>query len=611
MSEIVSKLIEEQLKRLPQSPGVYLMRDAEGTILYIGKAINLYNRVRSYFSSGRNLTPKLERMVSRIADIDYFIATSEQEALILENNLIKQHHPRYNVRLKDDKTFPYLKIDLNNEWPRVYITRSLVEDGGRYFGPFTNSSSVKQTLGVLQNIFPFRLCSKTITGKAPRPCLEYHLGRCIAPCTGAVDHDEYMQVIKEVILFLEGKQDKVVRELKIRMNDASRKTNYEKAALIRDQIDAIRQVIDGEKIAATIRGEQDVIAFVQDNDQAYVQVFFIRSNKLIGRENFLLQGTRQEEPSQIISSFIKQYYSSNQNIPPRLLLQYPVEDKALIADWLRNKRGAAVDIQIPRRGNRKQLVDIAVENAHRGLEQFKIKEMVTPRSLDDALDEIQKELGLRNSPQRIEAYDISNIQGSSAVGSMVVFEQGKPNRAHYRRFRIKTVSGANDYAMMKEVLQRRFKRADNGDSAKSDSWAALPDLVLLDGGKGQLNTAIAVLEEINVTLPLASLAKENEEIFLPHRKEPIILPRSSPGLQLLQRLRDEAHRFAISYFSKLHRKKTFTSVLDSIPGVGPKRKSALIRRFGSVQGVREATIGELAAAAGINIEQAKKIKEHL
>ena len=340
-------------------------------------------------------------------------------------------------------------------------------------------------------------------------------------------------------------------------------------------------------------------------------MFFIRSNKLIGRENFLLQGTRQEEPSQIISSFIKQYYSSNQNIPPRLLLQYPVEDKALIADWLRNKRGAAVDIQIPRRGNRKQLVDIAVENAHRGLEQFKIKEMVNPRSLDDALDEIQKELGLRNSPQRIEAYDISNIQGSSAVGSMVVFEQGKPNRAHYRRFRIKTVSGANDYAMMKEVLQRRFKRADNGDSAKSDSWAALPDLVLLDGGKGQLNTAIAVLEEINVTLPLASLAKENEEIFLPHRKEPITLPRSSPGLQLLQRLRDEAHRFAISYFSKLHRKKTFTSVLDSIPGVGPKRKSALIRRFGSVQGVREATIGELAAAAGINIEQAKKIKEHL
>jgi excinuclease ABC subunit C len=611
MSEIVSKLIEEQLKRLPQSPGVYLMRDAEGTILYIGKAINLYNRVRSYFSSGRNLTPKLERMVSRIADIDYFIATSEQEALILENNLIKQHHPRYNVRLKDDKTFPYLKIDLNNEWPRVFVTRSLVEDGGRYFGPFTNSSSVKQTLAVLQNIFPFRLCSKTITGKAPRPCLEYHLGRCIAPCTGAVGHDEYMQVIKEVILFLEGKQDKVVRELKIRMNDASRKTNYEKAALIRDQIDAIRQVIDGEKIAATIRGEQDVIAFVQENDQAYVQVFFIRSNKLIGRENFLLQGTRQEEPSQIISSFIKQYYSSNQNIPPRLLLQYPVEDKVVIADWLRTKRGAAVDIQVPRRGNRKQLVDIAVENAHRGLEQFKIKEMVTPRSLDDALDEIQKELGLRNSPQRIEAYDISNIQGSSAVGSMVVFEQGKPNRAHYRRFRIKTVSGANDYAMMKEVLQRRFKRAGNGDSAKSDSWAALPDLILLDGGKGQLNTAIAVLEEINVTLPLASLAKENEEIFLPHRKEPITLPRSSPGLQLLQRLRDEAHRFAISYFSKLHRKKTFTSVLDSIPGVGPKRKSALIRRFGSVQGVREATIGELAAAAGINIEQAKKIKEHL
>jgi excinuclease ABC subunit C len=611
MTKVVSNLIEEQLSRLPHSPGVYLMRDADGTILYIGKAINLHSRVRSYFNATRNLTPKLERMVSRIADIDFFVATSEQEALILEANLIKQHHPRYNVRLKDDKTFPYLKIDLNNEWPRVYVTRRLVEDRGRYFGPFTNARSVKQTLGVLQNIFPFRLCSKTITGQAPRPCLEYHLGRCIAPCTGAVNHDEYMQVIREVILFLEGKQERVVRELKIRMNHASDETDYEKAALIRDQIEAIKQVIDGEKIAATIRGEQDVVAFVQDTDQAYVQVLFIRNNKLTGREYFLLQGTRQEEPSQIMTSFVKQYYSSSQNIPPRLLLQHPVEDKTVIAEWLQSKRGTAVEIQIPSRGTKKKLIDIAVENARQGLEQFRVKEMVNFKSLDDALYEIQKELSLDDSPQRIEAYDISNIQGSSAVGSMVVFEKGKPKRAHYRRFRIKTISGANDYAMMKEVLQRRFKYISGSESAVQNSWSVLPDLVLLDGGKGQLNIAKSVLDEINITLPLASLAKENEEIFLPHRKDALVLPRSSPGLQLLQRLRDEAHRFAISYFSNLHRRRTFRSTLDSIPGIGPRRKSALIRRFGSIHGIREATVEELAAAAGITKAQAKKVKEYL
>jgi excinuclease ABC subunit C len=608
---VVSKLIEEQLNRLPHSTGVYIMRDAAGVILYIGKAVNLYSRVRSYFNTSRNLTPKLEQMVSRIADIDFFIASSEQEALILEANLVKQHHPHYNVRLKDDKSFPYLKIDLNNEWPRLYVTRRLVEDGGRYFGPFTNAGSVKRTLAVLQNIFPFRLCSKTINGKAARPCLEYHLGRCSAPCTGAISHAEYSQIIKDVILFLEGKQETVVRELKTRMNLASEKMDYEKAALIRDQIDAIQQVIDGEKIAATIRGEQDVIAFVQDGDQAYVQVLFIRRNKLTGRENFLLQGTRQEEPSQIMTSFIKQFYSSSQNIPPCLLLQHPIDDRTVIEQWLQSRRGASVKIHVPCRGAKKQLIDVAVENARQGLEQLRVKEMVTPKSLDIALAEIQSELKLVEPPQRIEAYDISNIQGNYAVGSMVVFEKGRPKRAHYRRFKIRTVSGANDYAMLKEVLQRRFKRNAKTEPAASDTWAILPDLVLIDGGKGQLNTAKTVLEEIGIPVRVASLAKENEEIFVPNRKDPLVLPRTSTGLQLLQRLRDEAHRFAISYYSKVHRRESFTSALDGIPGIGPKRKSALIRRFGSIQGIREATEEELAAAAGMTAAQAKQVKEHL
>jgi excinuclease ABC subunit C len=608
---MVSSLIEEQLQRLPYSPGVYLMRNAGGTILYVGKAASLHNRVRSYFQSPQKLSPKTQRLVSQVADIDFFIATSEQEALILELNFIKQYHPRYNVRLKDDKTFPYLKIDTQEEWPRVYITRRMEQGSGRYFGPFSSAKSVRQTLRVLQSIFPIRTCSKIITGKSPRPCLEYHLGRCLAPCTGAVSRAEYAQVISEVILFLEGKREKVARELKARMEQASGTMDFEKAALLRDQIQAIHEVIEGERIAATIRGEQDVIAFVVDGDQAYVQVLFVRGNKLTGREGFLLQGTRHEEPRQIMTSFIKQYYSSRPQIPPRLLLQYPVEDRLIIGDWLRGRRGTGVEIQVPRRGSKKQLVDTAAENARQGLEQLKIKELARPKSLDAALAEVQRELHLESLPLRMEAYDISNIQGSSAVGSMVVFERGKPKPAHYRRFKIKTVAGANDYAMLREVLQRRFKRGSQGAASTQDTWAVLPDLVLIDGGKGQLNAALAVLEETGSPVPVASLAKENEEIFLPRRKEPVVLAKSSPGLQLLQRLRDEAHRFAISYFARVHRRQAFASALDEIPGIGPKRKRALLRQFGSLQRIREASVEELVAATGMTRDQAARIKEHL
>jgi excinuclease ABC subunit C len=607
---LASPLIEEQLKRLPHRPGVYLMRDVARTILYVGKAGDLHKRVRSYFQAPHKLTRKTQRLVSRISDIDFYVASSEQEALIMELNFIKQYHPRYNVSLKDDKTFPYLKIDLNEAWPRVYITRRFEQDGGRYFGPFSSGRSVKQTLHVLQRIFPLRICSKTITGRAARPCLEYHLGHCLAPCTGAVSREEYDQVIKDVTLFLEGKQEKVVRELGARMDRTAAAMDYERAALLRDQIQAIHEVIEGEKVAAVIRGEEDIIAFVPNGDQAYVQVLFVRGNKLTGRESFLLQGTRQEEPTQIMTSFVKQYYSSCPQIPPLLLLQYPLDDKLVIRDWLKSRRDGAVAIQVPRRGAKKQLVDMAAENARQGLEQLKIKELTTTKSLDDALMEIEKELKLAGSPQRLEAYDISNIQGSSAVGSMVVFEEGKPKPAHYRRFKIKTVQGANDYAMLQEVLRRRFKHAGQ-ESSQADTWAIMPDLILIDGGKGQLNAALTALKETGIEVPVISLAKENEEIFLPRRKNPVILPKSSSGLQLLQRLRDEAHRFAISYFSNVHRRRTFTSALDAIPGIGPRRKSALIRQFGSVQGIREASVEELAAATGMTREQANKIKEYL
>ncbi|HEY51069.1 MAG TPA: excinuclease ABC subunit UvrC [Dehalococcoidia bacterium] len=608
---MVSVLIEEQLNRLPESPGVYLLRDAAGTILYVGKAASLRHRVRSYFGAGQKLSPKLLKMVSRVADIDFYVTSSEQEALILELNLIKRHHPRYNVRLKDDKSFPYLKINLNEEWPRVHITRRLEPDGSRYFGPFASAKSVRQTLRVLKGIFPFRYCTKTITGTDSRACLEYHMGRCLGPCIGAVSRDEYAEVIREVIMFLEGKQDKIVRNLQEKMKRAAEALDFEKAALYRDQVQAMDKVVEGQRIAAAVHGEQDVIAFSQDGDQAYVQVFFIRNNKLTGRESFVMQGTQHEEPRQIMTGFIKQFYSSSPNVPPRLLLQYPVEDMVVLKDWMQGRRGGRVDIQVPRRGQRKQLVDIVVENARQGLEQLKIRQIATPKELEAAINEIEKELNLPRPPLRMEAYDISDIQGKAAVGSMVVFEKGKSKPAHYRRFRIKTVPGADDYAMLREVLRRRFKHL-GVETATPDTWAIVPDLVLIDGGKGQLNAAQSTMSELGViSVPVASLAKENEEIYVPQKAKPILLPRRSPGLKLLQRLRDEAHRFALGYYHKVHRRETFISAFDGIPGIGPKRKRALLKKFGSVQAIREASLAEMAATSGMTEKLARKVKELL
>ena len=606
----MSNLIAEQLNQLPTNPGVYLLKDGEGNILYVGKAANLRHRVRSYFGTAQNLSPKLQRMVNRVNDLDFFITNTEQEALILELNLIKQHRPHYNVRLKDDKTFPYLKINPNEDWPRVYITRRLEQDGGHYFGPFASAKSVRQTLKIIKRIFPFRSCSKPITGTDTRPCLWYYVGKCLAPCIDAVSKEEYAEVIKQIILFLEGKQEKVVQELESQMNKAAEALEFERATLLRDQIQAINKVIEGQRIAATVRGEQDVIAFAQDKDQAYVQVFFIRGGKLIGRESFVLQGTRSEEPPQIMTSFIKQFYHSAPSIPPLLLLQHPVEDKPVIEAWLRDKRGDKIRIQMPQRGNKKQLVNIVAENAQQGLAQLKIKELATPKVLEIALDEIARELRLSQPPLRMEAYDISNIQGTSAVGSMVVFDKGKPKPAHYRRFRIKTVSGADDYAMLQEVLKRRFKRSR--DAATENTWTIVPDLILIDGGKGQLNAARAAMRDVGATsVPVASLAKENEYIFIPQKKEPITLPGSSPGVQLLQRLRDEAHRFALRYHHKIRQKRTFASAFDNIAGIGAKRKRSLLRQFGSVPAIREASLEELAAAKGMSQSLAKRIKESL
>ncbi|MFH1003016.1 MAG: excinuclease ABC subunit UvrC, partial [Chloroflexota bacterium] len=495
------------------------------------------------------------------------------------------------------------------DWPRVYVTRRLEEDGARYFGPFASARSVRQTLKIIKGLFPFRSCTRPITGTDARACLEYYLHNCAGPCIGEVDRAEYAGIIKQVILFLEGRRDSVLKGLEREMQQASDTMQFEKAARLRDQIQGVKQVIEGQQIAATVSGEQDAIAFARDRDQSYVQVFFIRRGKIIGRESFVLEGTRFEEPPQVMASFIKQFYQATQDIPPGLLLQYPVDDAATIEDWLKAKAGHKVRLQVPRRGPKKQLIDIVAENAEQGLEQAKIRRLPTAAALTAALAEVARELGLPRPPARIEGYDISDVQGTAAVGSMVVMEKGKARPDQYRRFRIRTVSGANDYAMLQEVLRRRFKRGNLG--GERTAWTVLPDLVLIDGGRGQINAALATMREAGVeSIAVVGLAKENEELFIPGQARPIRLARSSAALQLLQRLRDEAHRFALGYHHQVRRREAFGSALDAVPGIGPKRKRALLRQFGSVPAIRQATVEELVTA-GITASLARKIKELL
>lgn len=601
--------LQQQRKALPAKPGVYLMKDDRDNVLYVGKAASLYHRVGSYFGSSDSLSLKTLRMTAQTADIDFYITDSEQEAILLECSLIKKYRPRYNMRLKDDKSYPYLKISLNEDWPRVYVTRRVENDGARYFGPYASAGSLRTTLALLRRLFPIRQCRGAITGKAFRPCLEYHIQRCLGPCIGAVGRQDYGQMVKQVVLFLEGKHELIVRELHDKMRLAADDLDFEKAALLRDQIEAVKRVTEEQKIAQ-VGGEADVIAFAQAGDQAYVLVFFIRQGKLIGREHFILAGTKDEEASQIMTSFVQQFYSSAAHIPRRLLLQHALKEMSLVAEWLGRRRGKRVELRVPRRGAGRGLVDMAAENARRGLEQNRVKSLAAPETLREALEEMQRVLSLPALPQRVEGYDVSNIQGTSAVGSMVVFERGLPKKSHYRLFRIKSVAGANDYAMLQEVLRRRFRRV-SGES-REGSWAAMPDLVLIDGGRGQLNAVLEVMRQMGVdAVPCVSIAKENEAVFLRHLSEPIVLPRQSAALHLVQRVRDEAHRFAVGYYHKVHRSRSFASSLDDIPGIGAKRRRALLKRFGSIRRIKEATLDELASVEGMTRFVATKLKEYV
>jgi excinuclease ABC subunit C len=603
-----NKRLQKQLDALPQQSGVYLFKDRSGSVVYVGKATNLRSRVRSYFGMREGLSQKQFRMLSHIDNFEFIVTDSESEALILECNLIKKYRPRYNVRLKDDKTYPYLKINIHDDWPRIYVTRHLEKDGSRYFGPYASAQSIRRTLNVLKQLFPFRSCKRVITGKDRRPCLEYYIHRCCGPCVGDVSEEEYRTIINQVIMFLEGKRDGVLRELRLEMASAAGCMDYERAAVLRDQIRSVEMVTEHQKVSAAEGDDQDVIAFAKDHDQAYVEVFFIREGKLVERDNFIVQGVQDEDSGKIMASFLNQFYSSASYIPPLILLQYQPDDFFILEEWLSSRRGAKVRMYVPFRGEKKKLVDMVVENAVLGIGQVIVKHLSDADKAESALAALKDALHLPSTPRRIECYDISDIQGKAAVGSMVVFEDGQSKKAHYRRFRIKTVEGIDDYAMMQEVLRRRFSKVAQEEGA----WGLVPDLVMIDGGRGHLNAALDEMDDLEVNyIPVASIAKENEEIFLSGMEEPVILSRDSEALHLVQRVRDEAHRFAIGYHKKVRTKESMKSALDSVSGIGPKRKKALLRKFGSVKGIREADVDDIVAVPGMTRSLAERLKENL
>ena len=672
--------IQSVLNSLPHKPGIYIMKDATGTILYVGKAISLYNRVRSYFQDSTDLSPKNRSMVAKIDDIEFLVVQNEVEALVLESNYIKQYRPKYNVLLRDDKSYPYIKVALTEDFPRVYRVRSFKHDGNRYFGPYTNSGAVDATLDLLNKLFAFRTCRYDASAWAaprtgepptgwkqkllPRPCTQYYIHRCIAPCVAHATREEYDAVIRQVILFLEGKHDEVLRDLEAKMEHAADELNFEEAARIRDRIKAVERILEKQRIINTEgQDDQDVIALASGDDETCAQVFFFRSGKLVGREYFILQGTRDSSPGEVMTSFLQQFYESSPHVPSEIIVEVEPDDRAVLQNWLKEKRknatatvgGPAVNVSVPKRGDKVRLVEMVKQNAQQVLEQQRIKWLTDTQKTQLALEELQEALNLAVPPQRIECYDISNTQGTNSVGAMVVFEAGRPKNSEYRRFKIKTVEGANDYASHQEVLRRRFRKAASaaaqvGDVAEESAIAldevesggsgeiesgevsasngkeraqfrhewAIPDLVIIDGGKGQLSAAMEVMQELHLDIPTIGIAKEDhtqsstqEEIYTPGTPEPIILPRSSQGLYLLQRIRDEAHRFSITYHRKLRSERTFKSVLDEIPGIGPRRKQILMKHFGSVRAISAASLEELVALDGMTRDAAEKVKEYI
>jgi excinuclease ABC subunit C len=642
-SSTISEKLKKQLAALPARPGVYLMRNAKGEVIYVGKAAKLKDRVRSYFGSPHMMEPKTLALRQHIDDFEYIIVGNAGEALILEATLIKRHQPFFNIRLKDDKRYPYLKVDIQNPWPRVYITRRIEKDGARYFGPYASAGSVRATLDLTKKLFPWRSCTKEITGKDARPCLDYYIKRCIAPCTAFCTKEEYDEVIEDVILFLEGKADDVMRRLRDQMTRAAEQMEYERAAQVRDQLRSIERTVERQMVSTTRQEDVDIFGIARDGDQACVQVFFVRGTQMIGRDTFVLEGVRDESDNAVLTNFLLQYYEGAQYIPKLVAIPSEAEDRETIEELLTEKRGSLVEVRVPERGEKKRLVELAGENAKESLSLMRVKWMADANKTELALEQLMEELSLPDVPHRIECYDNSNIQGTNPVSSMVVFVDGKPETSQYRRFKVKTVVGADDFATMAEVLRRRFKnhgkQVNHGDTEGTEAldaqgdpagverdetspnpkskiqnpegWA-LPDLVIIDGGKGQLGAAVQVMRELGVHhIPTVGLAKRFEELFVPDEDEPVVLPRGSEALYLVQRVRDEAHRFAITFHRQVRGKSSIQSALDTIPGIGPKRKKALLRKFGSVKQIREADVEDIASTVGFTKALAEKVKSEL
>jgi excinuclease ABC subunit C len=600
-----------RLRALAPAPGVYLMKDDRGAVIYVGKAMRLRDRVRSYFQSPRGHDAKTRELVRHIGDFEVIRTDTPTEALILENELIKRYQPHYNVMLKDSKTYPYLKIT-NEEWPRIISTRRIVDDGGRYFGPYTSAGAAYRTLNLLNRLFPYRKCDKRITGH-DEVCLYYHLHQCTAPCIAAVDRPTYMQAIDNAAMFLNGQADDILSSLEEEMTQASDAWNFERAAELRDRIGAINHVLERQKIVSPNRANTDVIAVARgEGGDAGVQVGFVRGGRVLGSEFFPMQARIEDSPGEILAGFISQFYADAAVVPPALLLghELPEGECELLAAWLAERRGGAVSIATPKRGQKRELVTMVAQSAAENLEQSRLKFLSDEQRMTAAMTDLAAALDLPRLPRRIECFDISTLHGTNSVASMIVFEDGRPAKKEYRRFTIKSVEGSNDFAMMREVITRRFRHAAEGDT--DGKWAALPDLVIVDGGKGQLSAALAGLEDAGWTeQALVALAKENEELFLPGNPAPIVLPRDSQALFLVQRVRDEAHRFAVTFHRERRSKRTFQSRLDEIPGIGPKRKQALLRRFGSLRAIQEAATEDLAAVPGIGRAVAEQIKATL
>jgi excinuclease ABC subunit C len=661
------EMFEERLKNVPHAPGVYIWKDAFGKILYVGKSKVLRDRMRSYFGAPRGLSSKTRRMVAQIADFEIILTSSELEALLLEMNLIKQHRPKYNILLKDDKSYPFIKVTLQESWPRILTTRKVIEDGARYFGPYSSAGAVRRIMKDLNRLFAFRPpfdCKDDKFNrhrKLGKPCMYYDIHRCLGPCVpGLISREEYRATIEAVCRFLEGKTDQVVRDLRRNMGRASENMEFERAAYLRDQIRDIEKISERQQVLRTVDTDQDVIAFARENGSAVVQVFYIRGGKLIGSEPFALQNTEDEDDQHMLTSFLTQFYDSAAQVPPNILLADYVEEPLIIEQWLGQKRGHKVEIQVPRRGEKRKLIELAAQNARQKLEDIRLQWLNSEQRAVAGLTEVRDLLGLPGLPVRIECYDISNTQGTNSVGAMVVFEHGEPKKSRYRKFKIRTVEGANDVASIQEVLRRRFKRAaeavgeelapgvqdprfnpdgalrteaqaaraesDDGvaDSetirssalspqSSDETWAEMPDLILIDGGIGQLNGALEVLRDLRFEhIPTVGVVKgvnrDRFDLLMPNASELIVLKRDSAALRLIQSIDEETDRFAKQYHRSLRTKSALTSTLEEIPGIGPKRRRALLNAFGSLDGIRAATVEQLASVPGMTKKSAEELK---